>query len=127
MEVRHDLEASEKDHEDAGLEEEVADRDADLAECQHLPREGDLLHDAGVGYEHPGGGQERVVEQVPGEKTGEEEEGEVRCRVVEEVLEDYVVDEENERRVEEAPEEPEDGVLVADLELLANEEPQQLA
>jgi hypothetical protein len=100
---------------------------SDRRQGQDLPGEVDLLDQPGVVDDRPGGGVDRRAEQVPRHQAGEEVEGVVGDVRAEELPEHQPVDHQQAQRPEERPQEPQEGVLVLDLELLGHERPEELA
>ena len=124
--VGRPLEQDERRQQDGRLEEEVHQGGADGGDGQDLPGEPDLLHERRVVHDRGARPADGAREQRPRQEAGQEENGEVVDPVRQQLLEHDGEDHEVERRVEQRPDEPEDAVLVLDLQLLADEVPKQL-
>ena len=96
-------------------------------ERQDLAGEPHLLDQRGVARPpSPTACRRPVLEHVEDEDARHQEEDEVGDRVRQDHAEDDVEHGDRDRRVDQRPDEPEDAVLVADLQLLADEVGQQL-
>ncbi len=121
--VEHD---HEDDHDDGLKEEEDAGR-ADGGQGEDLPGERDLLHEPRVVDHHPGGRLHPHLKEVPDQQAREEEDDEVGHAVLRDELKDDEVDGQRHGRRDHRPDQTEDGVLVLDLDLGADQVDEELA
>ena len=115
----------ENDEHDA-LQEEVDERGADRGQGEDLagkrPSSRSTCRPPPILWLRKRGG-----EQVPYEDAARQIDGEVRDPVLQDELEDDVIHRQRRRRVQHRPEEPEDALLVLDLQLFAHQPEEQLS
>jgi hypothetical protein len=111
---------------DDQLEQEVHDGGADDRQREDLPREIGLLQESAIAHDAAGAATDDVGEETPDHQSGEDEDGVCRLGVAQEERERHVVDDQLDHRPDEGPEESEDGVLVLDLQFLADQLDEQL-
>ena len=117
----HGRDESKRGQENRQGQEELDKREQDRRDGQRLPGEVHLPDEVCVSDHRLSGGHQGSGEEVPREQPGHEEVRVVLGLDPQDDLEREGVDDENQRRVQEGPDQAEEGVAELDLEVLEDE------